>query len=702
MLEGLVLVVILLAGLVLGGLLLRLWPADGRHIQADWLEWGFASLTIGLLLIGWTAVVLAEFGWFSISLLAALWFIVVIFLFVRARQKNRALTQLTSSPRSQAKWERPLLLLWFILAVWLFFRPHQLITGAGDAGVYVNLSANIHRTGSILIQDSGLAELERSLQETFLRDVRNPEADSYLLPAYFVTDAAVGEIMPQFYPLHPVWYAIGYALGGLQTTLMMTGLWALLASLAIYLFMRQIGRWPFAFLALVVLSLNGMQVWFARYPTSEALTQFLLWAGLWATAVWLSNRPQAKMWALLAGASLGNVFLVRIDVLFIVPVLALVVVWQWRRRQPGVFWFAVPLVVLIVHSLIHALWQSRPYFFDLYNYAVLSLLRGQTGLIVVVGVGVAGLALFAYFFKPIMQLLNRYRRPFLSVIILALAGLAIYAWFIRPYSADIIAYNDQFSGTSLTKYDHENLLRLGWYLSPIGVWLGVLGICWLVWRVNWQTAVMLLITLFFTVFYIWEIRNNPTQIYAMRRYVPAVLPLFTIAGGYFIDHCQLKINNHRLKHIVPVALAVLWLGSTAWSARGFVSQVDYAGLPEQIEQFANGLDSESVILWNYQQPISVGDQLGTPLKFQHEHDIYILRNLDALDDAALVRMIEKWQNTGRSIYWAGDPAWLEAQQISFTANTVEFKSNYLEHSFDHKPTAVVPLHWVVELAKLEE
>lgn len=716
MFEWLALLLILLAGLIVGWLLFAA-VAAARARQADWLEVGFAALVLGLVFLGWTAVVLAEIGRFSLLNLGTVWLTAVLlcgwFIQRRRRPLFAGIQAKAGKLPAAAKWEAVFLALWLVAASWLFFRPHQYITGAGDAGVYVNLGANIARTGRLLIYDEGLAQLEPSLQAAVLRPVANPVAETYLLPALYVTDIATGEIMPQFYPLHPAWYAVAYALGGVQAELLLTGLWALLGGLAVYLFTRQIARWEVAALALAGLSLSAMQVWFARYPTSESLTQFLLWAGLWATAVWLSGRGPAGVWALVAGCTLGSLFLVRIDILFLLPVLALVVVWQWRRRQPGLLWFILPLTLLVTHSLVHALWQSRPYFYDLYTFAVLSLTRGQTGLLIVALLGAAGLAAFAYFFEPIVRLLETYRRPLLLLLIAGLLGLALYGWFIRPYPASISSYYDQFSDGALPQLDHENLLRLGWYLSPLGIWLGIGGICLLLWRVRWQTAVTLLICLFFTLFYLWHIRNNPTQIYAMRRYVPATLPFFIMGAAYFTGTLFFRgrtplgtmDNGPRTTihaaRLTAALLALLWLGSIAWAARGFVSQMDYVGLPAQLAALNAQLEPGAVLLWNEQAPIGLGDQLGAPLKFQYGHEVYILRNLEALDTAVLGKTVEKWQNSGRAVYWVGEPAWLVEHDLAYTEMNITLTSSYLEHSTAHKPTAVLPLQWPMRLSRLE-
>src|SRR5690606_1378672 len=125
-------------------------------------------------------------------------------------------------------------------------------------------------------------------------------------------------------------------------------------------------------------------------------------------AVWLKSHNPHRLWPLLAGGSFGSLFLARIDILFLLPILALLLVWQWRRRQPHLAYFALPLLALIAHSLLHAVWQSAPYFYDLYEYAILTVTRGEKGFMLLTAVGGAGLLAFAGLYTPLTRLWHAY------------------------------------------------------------------------------------------------------------------------------------------------------------------------------------------------------------------------------------------------------------------------------------------------------
>ena len=127
------------------------------------------------------------------------------------------------------------------------------------------------------------------------------------------------------------------------------------------------------------------------------------------------------------------------------------------------------------------------------------------------------------------------RLPWGWIAALLVIVLALYAYLVRPHLGQVLSYAYWYGGGQLPDVDRENLVRLGWYLSPLGVALGVLGTAWmLVKEANRRTAFLLGAGLFFSLLYLWRIQANPHQIYAMRRYVPVVLPFFVVAATYLI------------------------------------------------------------------------------------------------------------------------------------------------------------------------
>ncbi|MFZ0546352.1 MAG: hypothetical protein WAM60_12985 [Candidatus Promineifilaceae bacterium] len=735
MAEWLALAVIIGGCFLLGWMGLRCFGLVSRTFPGGRPAYIFAVFTLGVLLVGWVAFLLAEVGWFSLPLVGVLWLLMVLGLFFYSRafykKNSNKLHELDESNRMKERdlpnratgflgeqyfrWmEVGVLVVWLLGAGWLFFRPHEFVIGGADAGVYVNLAANIAENGRILIDDPILAELDPALYPALLRELPPTEnasvvAPYYVLPGFYVTDAAAGEITPQFFHLHPVWQAVAYSLGGVRAALLMTGLWAVGGALALYFLVRQLVGWEAAVLALAMMSVNALQVWFARYPTTEMLTQFLMWAGLWALVLWLqtiktnqeSNRLSAFL-GLLAGLSLGEVFLVRIDMYFLLVVPGVLWLWlrqngRWRRSYN---WFFLPLIFLTCHSLLHALWQSRPYAYNLFAYGLALIQKNWFIPAAAVLLGIGVLVFFGRL-AHLLEGLTAYRRPIVIAAVIGVVVLALYGWFIRPSLGQATVQTDWFGGGSWPRMDHENLVRLGWYLSPVGIALAVAGVCLTIWRVNRQTAVILVVGLLFSLLYLWRIQANPHQIYASRRYVPVTMPFAVFAGTYFIGGvARFEWGLLRGGYVLAgtAVLALVWLGAAGLAARGFVSQVDYRGLIPQVAALDKQLDPNSILVFNDAAAVTTGDIIGTPLQFLYGHSVFSLRDPAALDSAAFQTAVAGWQQAGHTVYWVGDlePAGL----LTDKTFTVTIETEQLEGVYDHKPTNIVRPRWVMEISKI--
>ena len=715
--------VVIVAGCFLPGwFLVRCFGLDGEGLPGGRLVCYFAAFTAGVLLVGWTAFVLAEVGWFSIQLLGVLWLFAAVALFLSSRRLLQV--QITSGRMARdlpnhatafsARWiEAAVLGIWLVAAGWLFFRPHEFIIGGADAGVYINLAASIAESGRILINDPILADLDAALYPALLRELPPTEnasvvAPYYALPGFYVTGVETGEITPQFFHLHPVWQAVGYSLGGVRAALLMSGLWALGGVLALYFVVRQLAGRAAAVLALAVLSINALQVWFARYPTTEMLTQFLLWAGLYALVLWLqaikSEKPGSSQlvafWGLLAGMALGQLFLVRIDMYFLLAVPGVLGLWLWSdgRWRRVYNWFFLPLAFLTLHSIIHAAWQSAPYAYNLFAYGLNLIQRNWLipAAAVLLGIGVL---MFFGRFAHLLERLTPYRRPIAAAFIIGVVLLVLYGWFLRPALGETTIRPDWFGGGNWPRTDHENLVRLGWYLSPVGIGLAVAGICLMIWRIDRQTAVILAVGLIFSLLYLWRIQANPHQIYASRRYVPVTLPFAVFAGAYLIGWLARWKRLKRPYSLLPaIGLALLWLAATGLSARGFISQVDYRGLIPQVAALNEQLDPNSILVFNDAAAVTTGDIIGTPLQYLYGHSVYSLRDAAAFDEEGFLTAVTGWQEAGHTVYWVGS---LEPVDISAERTfTLAIETQHLEGVYDRKPVNIVRPRWVLEISEI--
>lgn len=666
----------------------------------------FAAVVLGVIMTGWLALVAAEFGVFNSPILIAAPALLLVGL-IWFRRRIAGTGDPGVGPADGPKWagwEWAMLTIWLAAALWLFFRPHEYIFGGADAGVYVSLGAEIAQHGGFRITDETLAGMTDGMRDIVLRPLPNtPRASTYLLPGFYVTDATAGEVTPQFYPLHPVLQAIAFSLAGggaagVRAELLLTGVWMLLGTLAVYLTARDIGGPVAGALVLAGLSISALQVWFGRYPTSEALTQFLLWSGIWSGGRWLDSRRPTALWAFTAGCAFGAVFLVRIDSLVLLPIFGVLLLWRWFRgwERPD-SWFAVPFALLVAHSLLHGHFLSAPYFYETLGYGFMLLGRLWPFLLI----GLAGLALVLY---RLPRRIGRLRAPdqLQRIVKYILIGMwlvyALYGWFIRPEINATTLRPDVFSAGEIPVTNHENWLRLGWYLSPVGIWLGVLGAALMLWRVNRRTVLILSLGMMFSGVYLWNISANPHHVYVMRRYVPAVMPFFILCGAYLVGAVMTRLRGKGAVRVgkatidsgmvIGLATAAIWLAGIGPAARGFVSQVDHAGLVAQVDALAAELPPRAVLLFNDQSPVGEGDIWGTPLRFVYGFEAFALRRPPDSVSSTLVEAIKTWQNNGRAVIWVGDPAWLDAEGMAYVTDQVELARRRLESSYERKPTQV--------------
>ena len=666
--------------------------------QYDGIATIVAAFAFGTAINGWLAIVLAELGLFNPASILLLWVALTVTLALLA-QRNRLPISLTLAPPTVAQWG---LLLWLPLACYLFFRPHHFIQGAADAGVYVNLAASLADTGRLQIQDHTLATVGPSLYPNLIRQAPPHDGVPFLYKfGFYIEEVGTGQITPQFYPQHPVWQAVAYLVGDVYGALLLTGLWGIFATLAAFVLARELGSRYAPWLLLAALTINAMQVWFARYPTTELLTQFMTIIGLWAF-VRMIDQWQRSM-ACLAAVAFGIAHFTRVDAIFLLMAPLLLIGWllvrgtrhQWQRS----LWFFVPLGALTIHTLLHALLYSRPYFMSSLGTAFLGLSSRPWLLLILFVIGV----LSCGFLLTRRQLIEAVWRQHGTTIKLIVIGcvilLTIYGWFIRPLSLNVDAWQSVIGGDALTHEENENLLRLAWYLSPFGIWLGAVGMGWLIYRLERRTWVVIAVGLFYAILYLWRIRATPSQIYSMRRYVPVTLPMLILTASIFLD--MLLMQRRVWLKAAGVGLTIGWLAGFAWLARGFVSQVDQVGQIDQVAAVSAQLEPQSILIFNdslFNEAVGQAEFLGVPLRFIHGHAVFSLRQVETLDHALLEAQLRQWASDGRSVYWVDvdapeTHAWPLAVDALGQPEPYAVEFSMLETPFDRRPTAINPIRW---------
>jgi hypothetical protein len=663
---------------------------EENNIALDFSETAFVCVLASIIISSWFALVLAELGRFSLFnlLLLLVGFSLISLLAFRERFNLRF-------ARPQLDWHGAALLAVLMLATGLFFRPHEFILGGADAGVYVNTGMNLARTGSLIIHDDLLADVPEDAFPEFFRSMPSENAATWLrFPGYYIDDPSTGKVTPQFLHLQSLWIAVFYSLFGLKLGLLATPFFGLMGVISIYFAARAMFNRDLAILAAFLLAINPTQIWFSRYPTSEALTQFLILSAVYAFASYI--RTSSPYLGLLGGTVLGTIFLARIDVLpLLIPVVAYLVYLRLTRGlKRGHAYFFLSLALVLSWAAFHAFTFSRPYTLDLARFLVLVprlALNIDSIYLVFAGVGIiVGLAILDRHPDKVIAAANRllvHRRSLTIVMAAMLAIAAFYAYFIRPVVGTPKTFFYWYDNQTLHAYDHENLVRIGWYISPLGVLMATLGGIRIIYReLSGKTLLFVSIAVIFSVFYVWNIWSNPHHIYTMRRYVPVVMPAFMISISYALLWLYRSFPFAPLGKWMAIILGIALIGLIGYADRIVVRHVEYAGAIDQVGAIARELGKDDVIVFI---DVDVGNMVGTPLQYVFGKPVFVLQKGEPdLDKVGTV--LKKWRLNGRTISWMVANS-LAPPPKGFTFTPVkEFFIDvpYLEHSYEHFPTKV--------------
>lgn len=664
--------------------------------RSSWLEQAAVVTATGVLLTGWLAFGLVEIGLLHLPVLAIPVGLLSGGLLLHARRRGRSL-RLRPGPRGAAEWT---FLVVALLALALAARPHETIVGGLDAGVYANTGASIARTGRLLIYDQITADLaptargpraqidtpdaapaaaEGAVRHLMgrLPEGRFPFADYLRLNGFYVLDMAAGTLTPQFLHLYPTWLGlVGRATGDggmLYATPLLAWLGALMAALA---GARLYGAWVGS-ATLLILGLNSLQIWFARHSLSEALLQFLLCTAVYG---WVAAHPPATrqeqpvapdpFFLALAGVALGSLALAHAQFVFAFGLLPPLAIWLWlSRRWRHAYWaFFLPILLLLVHAGLHIMIFALGYFEGLYHHVVLDDLwprRRLLGALLPAAVLALGLlnrtrdrwwplltdATYRLAAdvptggrspRPGFQIALSPRRVGPVALAALVAALLVYAYLIRPGLLPAALRDPAllagYIGAPVPRGAEANLVRLGWYLSPLGMLLAGIGAVAIAARVELRLLLLLGLAGVYGLAFNLASFTHESYIYSLRRFVPIVLPALSLAAAYaavVVVPRLLTLGNassrrRRLGQVAgaaALAALALFFGVTG---RTIIGHVEYEGARAQVAAVAAQFAPDDLIIFS--GPRDEPHKLATPLRFFHGLDALVVSTANPRGD----------------------------------------------------------------------
>jgi len=741
----------------------------GLHHPLDLV---YQSTIVGMLLHGGVAVGLAALGIFHIALHALIVSIPIGWASweMRGRDINAWI------PRHIEPQERLVVVAFALLiglSVWLNGTPSEVIIGGRDAGVYANTGFMIARTGSIVQQDAVLADLaQRRLTDagaaqgwSNLLGVQSADrfmASRMRLAGLFIFDdgATQGFYTPQFLHLFPAWIGLFSAVFGVQLGLLATGLAGVVGAWSIGMAGRALKSPWVGVIAMAFITLNGVQVWFSRYPMSETTAQWLFFAAIYGLAMrTLTQRHDTQMTSLIAGAAIGQMILARLDFVFVVIPFVGWLVWRWFRDDVdrSLRWVIAAFMITASHGILHLLTISRGYFIDtffarlqdtalsaLLVFPLLTPALQRTFLLrpcspltaqpcpdqsisdapwqigrIIAEFGAVALIIV------LLVWLRRYRTPILAqlttltpwymcicrvaAVTIILAG--VYAYVVRPQilTADMLKELPQCLSTTqlraptgsclaLQSYvgapiipptypdavvqsmqqvvarirgetyeaaplrdlyanSKANLVRVGWYISPLGVGLALAGLAVWLWRGVGRRDWLFMAVTVATAFIFIELSygtSSQTYIYIMRRYLPNVYPGFALFAAFSLHQLWGTPRWRKLLAIGLGSAALLFLVATI---RPVIQMPELRGSFATVATIAATQQPQDITIIrggspNYIQARDAADVLALPLIAIHDRAAFGLRSeFPERYGRDLRQLFAHWMSQGRAVHF---------------------------------------------------
>ena len=544
-----------------------------------------------------------------------------------------------------------------------------------DPGGYVSHAVVISETGGYSFVDPVLATA--AADPTFPVQLTSPGAR---FAGVWVRDASTGLIVPQFYHLWPALLATAHDAGGRSGLLVAVPLAGVVSVLALCALLRRVGdellpgraggaqRGTAGGLVAagaggLLLATNQLQVWQARYPTTEVLAQALYVGALLGVVVALRTgwRPAAGTAGLLVGVG----WLTRADGLLLVLLsvglgAALLATRRWDARAT---WFAGGLAVVTPHALLQAYDLAASY----------SAANGIPPLPTVVAAVLACLAaalvlrVSGLTVRAAGALASPRVQRAVGLLVLAAAGGLMALGYLRPrlFGADTFDYN----GREVRSYDESVMARLTWFVSLPGFALVLAGLAVVVllrWRsVAWAAV---LPTLLLFPLYGYSAMNSTRLMWWTRRYVPTVLPGVVVLIALAVAFLLVWPWRGRIASAATGALALAGLLALFLSQSLPVRAHDeFAGSFELAQEVAAVAgERDGVFLWEADQGCCTGPTrlLAIPVWLQHGQLSALLPNDAALamDGDARRTLIDRYaaRFAGRPLFVVADAGRLPA------------------------------------------
>ena len=639
-------------------------------------------------------------------------------------------------------WRRPQLRwsdLWLsgilLLGLFTFGRTAEYITSQRDPGEYANIAVRLAQEQGLRFSDPDFQDFDEDRQKLFLPVLLEDALYLEAVPGFSLIDAETGEMLPQFLHLFPLWLALAFKLwrfDGLFGFNVLLGLLSLLlvVALAIEIFRSK----TVGLVASTLLCLNLGQIWLVRSPFSETLAQVLLLAGVWMLTLALSRRQGGL--GFLSGLVFGLSLMVRID--SVLAILAVVLFLVLVRLGPA-RWVGLPvrpvaagLTIGLAYSLAHIAFFAYPYVLAiLFNQGVLSFLYRQWGWLLALALLAAAVAWSS---KRLMRSMRVWQGPWFSkcrllgnpavrrrIVFVCLSGLVTaafaYGYFLRPMmasGANLLPLPPPHQG-AVPFYDELNLVRLGWYLSPLSLCLAYLGTVLALRQVILKGQIrplpLLLLLGVFLLFYGYKSRAFPDNYWVIRRYAEVAMPALLILAGLAMQrlyrlasiHPRVGARSGSRRFLLQAGgsgLLIAMVAAQTVAAWPFLREGELGGTRAQLAALASRTVEADAILFEHgpAQEFFLG-----PLRNLFGQSVFPLAH-NTPDRGAFERVVAKYLAAKKRVFLISCDEWTSLDSSNYHFEPKErfyFASRLVERTYERLPETMQEVHYSLQIYEVK-
>jgi hypothetical protein len=257
------------------------------------------------------------------------------------------------------------------------------------------------------------------------------------------------------------------------------------------------------------------------------------------------------------------------------------------------------------------------------------------------------------------------------------------AWLVRPHlqtvrsrgASTVVGLVQHANGLKIDptrRYFEHSVQWVAWYLGPITVTLAIVGaayaaLMWIRGRLKLSAQIAALLLAPPALLYLWRPSITPDHIWVMRRFLPAILPLFVlVAFGGLNVLAERRVLGRPLRgwdgrRSVALALGVVAIAYPAYTIRNVTQMTQQQGFETAVKKVCNRIGSRGAVIvpqeaapltWYY-DPQTFRSFCNVPVAIMGSGQTSALTprlNNARLSPAGLRALAREWAAQGRRLF----------------------------------------------------